>query len=75
LGCEPKGTKPGGDDRVSWFEIRLVWAIKVGAAFDSIIFFDNSVRVDDDMGTPKEVLEVERAGGDLTTFVKVVVEG
>ena len=27
------------------------------------------------MGTPKEVLEVEWAGGDLTTFFKVVGEG
>ena len=71
----PRGTEPGGGDRVSWFKIGSVWAIGTGAAFDPIVFFDDSVRADDDTGTPKEVLEVERTGGDLMTFVKVVVEG
>ena len=71
----PKGTKPGGDNRVRWFEVGSVWAIETGTAFDPIVFFDNTVGVDDDTGTPKEVLEVKWAGGDLTTFFKVVGEG
>ena len=71
----PRGTEPGGGDRVSWFKIGSVWAIGTGAAFDPIVFFDDSIGADDDTGTPKKVLEVEWAGGDLMTFVKVMVEG
>src|SRR5712672_2222636 len=71
----PRATKPGGGDRVSWFEIGSVWVIGAGAAFDPIVFFDDSVGADNDTGTPKKVLKVERTGGDLMTFVKVMVEG
>jgi hypothetical protein len=75
LGCVPKGTKPGRGDRVGWFKVGSVWAIGTGTAFDPIVFFNNSVGVDNDTRTPKEVLEVEWAGSDLMTFVKVVGEG
>ena len=71
----PRGAEPGGGNRVSWFEIGSVWAIGASAVFDPIIFFNVSVGADNDTGTPKKVLEVERTGGDLMTFVKVVVEG
>jgi hypothetical protein len=75
LGCIPRGTEPGGGDSVGWFEVGSVWAIGTGVAFDPVIFFNNSVGLDDDMGVPKEILKVERTGCDLTTFVEVVVEG
>jgi hypothetical protein len=75
LGRIPRGTEPGGSDSIGWFEVGSVWAIGVGAAFDPVIFFNNSIRLDDDMGAPKEILEVEWTGCDLATFVKVVVEG
>jgi len=75
LGRIPRGTELGGGDSVGWFEIGSVWAIGTGAAFDPVIFFNNSVGLDDDMGAPKEILEVERTGCDLTAFVEVVVEG
>jgi len=71
----PRGAEPGGGDRESWLEIGSVWAIGASVAFDPIIFFNDSIGADNDTGTPKEVLEVERTGGDLMTFVKVVVEG
>jgi len=75
LGCIPRGTKPGGGDGIGWFEVGSVWAIGMCMVFDPVIFFDNTVGLDNDTGTPKEVLEVEQTGCDLTTFVKVVVEG
>ena len=75
MGRMPRGAEPGGGNRVSWFEIGSVWVIGAGAVFDPIVFFDDSVGADDDTGTPKKVLKVERAGGDLMTFVEVVVEG
>ena len=75
MGHIPRGSEPGGGDSVSWFEIGSVWSISASAAFDPIVLFDDSVGLDDDTGMPKEVLEVERTGCDLVTFVKVVVEG
>jgi hypothetical protein len=75
LGRIPRGSEPGGGNSISWFEIGSVWAIGASAAFDPIILFDDSVRLDDDTGAPKEVLEVEWTGCDLMAFIEVVVEG
>src|SRR5712671_6726904 len=33
----PRGTEPGGGDRVGWFKIGSVWTIRTGAAFDPIV--------------------------------------
>ena len=75
MGRIPRGTEPGGGDGVSWFEVGSVWSISASAAFNPIVLFDDSVGLYDDTGAPKEILEVERTGCDLTAFVEVVVEG
>ena len=55
---------------VSWFK---AWAVRSSGLLVSlypVIFFGYTVVVEDCCVSPKEVLKVKRAGGDMATFVK-----
>ena len=60
---------PRVEDSVGRFKAWMIGSSRLSVPFNPVIFFRYSFIVEDDCVTPKEVLEVKRAGGDLSTFV------
>jgi hypothetical protein len=64
------GANPRVGDSVSWFKAWAVGSSGLSVSFYPIVFFGYSFIVEDCRVSPKEVLEVKRAGGDMSAFVK-----
>jgi len=74
VGRFPINSYPRIKDRIGWFEARAIWTRQLAVAFDPVIFFGYTKLGKRDGVSPKEVLEVERAGGEGVGFVKSVDE-
>ena len=68
MGYSPTSTNPRVVDGVGGFKAWAVGSSGLSISFDPIIFFVYSVIVEDGRVAPKEVLEVEGAGRDLSAF-------
>ena len=55
---------------VSWFEAWAVRSSGLSVSFYPVVFFGYTFVVKDCCVSPKEVLKVKRAGGNLATFVE-----
>ena len=69
LGDLPKDSGPRVRYRVCGLEVRDVGSVGEGSSFNPMVFFSNSLVVDDNGGSPQEVQEVKWAGSDTTAFV------
>jgi hypothetical protein len=70
IGLQSNKYHPRIEDSVSWFEVWMIRLFGLSISFYPIIFFENISVVKDCCVLPKEVLEVKRADGNLSTFVK-----
>ena len=61
---------PRIEDDISWFKVWAVRSSILSISFYSIVFSRDTVVMKDCCISPKEVLEVKRADGDLLTFVE-----
>lgn len=75
MGSGPSGVDPGRGNGIGRVKVGSIWAVRTGASFDPIVFFDDAFRSEDYSCTPKEILEVKWAGSYSMTFFKVVVKG
>ena len=68
LGYSPMGTNPRVMDGIGGFKVWAVGSSGLSILFNPIIFFVYSVVVEDSRVSPKEVLKMKGAGGDLSAF-------
>jgi hypothetical protein len=64
LGDGPVDAYPGISDRVSWVKEGSVGMVRSNVSFNAKVLFGDSFIVEDDMSSPKEVLEVQGTGSD-----------
>ena len=65
----PEETCPGVHYSVRGLEVGDIGSVGDCSVFDPMVFFGNTVVVDDNSGSPQEIQEVDRAGSNTATFV------